>query len=96
MKILADLTGNTYGRLIVLSFHHMDEDGTRFWLCQCECGNTKVIRHSSLTTGCTKSCGCLKNELREKYKKNSFKKKAYEESFIKNKILMSKHSMYYL
>lgn len=28
-------------------------------LCQCDCGNQKIIRKYSVTSGRTKSCGCL-------------------------------------
>lgn len=30
-----------------------------FWLCRCECGKEKEIYQYSLTSGATKSCGCL-------------------------------------
>ena len=35
-----------------------------FWLCECNCENhtRKIIRHSSLTSGNSKSCGCLSIE----------------------------------
>ena len=29
------------------------------WLCQCDCGNKKVVSTSHLKTGFTKSCGCI-------------------------------------
>ena len=29
------------------------------WLCQCDCGKEVIVRGASLTTGNTKSCGCL-------------------------------------
>ncbi len=33
----------------------------RRWLCQCECGNSVVVRENNLLYGkTTKSCGCLK------------------------------------
>jgi hypothetical protein len=35
----------------------------RCWKCQCDCGTIKVIGASSLTTGQSKSCGCLHREL---------------------------------
>ncbi|MFJ5625297.1 hypothetical protein ACIQD3_21940 [Peribacillus loiseleuriae] len=62
-----DLTGRSFGRLIVISFHSWDCKGTRrraIWLCQCTClKNKKVtVRSDSLTEGNTKSCGCLKEE----------------------------------
>lgn len=60
-----DLTGQRFGRLIVLN---LDEEKTKekkmsYWVCQCDCGNIKTIYGSSLTTGKTKSCGCLQKEI---------------------------------
>lgn len=34
------------------------------WLCLCDCGNTASVEISSMLTGHTKSCGCLKEEVR--------------------------------
>lgn len=33
--------------------------GDIYWLCRCDCGNTKEIKGHSLRSGITKSCGCL-------------------------------------
>lgn len=35
-----------------------------FWLCECNCKDhtRKIVRHSSLTSGNSKSCGCLSAE----------------------------------
>jgi hypothetical protein len=30
-------------------------------MCQCSCGNTKAVRGTSLTSGNTQSCGCIKS-----------------------------------
>lgn len=43
---------------MVLSFTKVDSQGA-WWLCQCSCGKQKEITGISLTTGHTKSCGCL-------------------------------------
>ena len=58
-----DLSGERYGRLIVLK---QTEDivypsGQRHaaWFCRCDCGSEKVIHGPSLTRGATRSCGCL-------------------------------------
>ena len=56
------LIGQKFGKLTVIkqdkSCH---KNNRRYWICQCDCGNiTKPISTSSLTSGNTKSCGCLK------------------------------------
>lgn len=33
------------------------------WLCECECGNTKIVRENDLISRRTKSCGCLRTEI---------------------------------
>ena len=40
-----------------LSFRH--KNGHVLWVCGCDCGNIKIARTGSLTSGDTKSCGCL-------------------------------------
>ena len=57
--------GNIYGRLTVLRQATKEEKNNRsgaFWFCQCECGNTVVVRGFSLRSGNVQSCGCLKHE----------------------------------
>ena len=58
-----DLTGQRFGRLVVLSFSRwlVGENGKRrrVWLCQCDCGNTCEVQHQYLKCGDTSSCGCL-------------------------------------
>lgn len=57
-----DLTDKVFGRLTVLEFAERAKDHHALWLCQCSCGNTKVISGNSLQQGRTKSCGCLDKE----------------------------------
>ena len=58
-----DETGNHYGRLLVLErAPSLDGSTVACWLCQCDCGQTKVIRGTSLRAGHTKSCGCIWRE----------------------------------
>ena len=59
-----DLTGERYGKLVVLELDHV-EKSRRYWKCQCECGNTTVVRESNLQHRITKSCGCLKKETKK-------------------------------
>jgi len=57
-----NLTGQVFNRLTVIS--KADTTGRTAWLCQCECGNTKIIKAENLKDGSTKSCGCLNQEKR--------------------------------
>ena len=61
-----DLTGQRFGRLVVLGIDHKRIDGGGnnhfYWKCQCDCGNTIAVITSSLKNGDSKSCGCLQAE----------------------------------
>ena len=52
-----DLTGQRFGRLVVKEYVGKKKTGY-FWLCKCDCGNSKAIRGTKLKSGGTKSCGC--------------------------------------
>ena len=55
-----ELSGRTFGRLIVISDSgKRAKDGTIYWSCRCECGNILDVYSKSLTNGKTRSCGCL-------------------------------------
>lgn len=69
--------GNTYGKLTVIERAERPEGRPKgaYWLCQCDCGNTKIIRGADLRAGNVNSCGCLygkhsiKNEIGKQYGK---------------------------
>jgi hypothetical protein len=63
-----DLAGKTFGRLTIVRFHSIQNPkwkGSKvpslsMWVVQCACGSPeKVIRGVALTSGNTKSCGCI-------------------------------------
>ena len=61
-----DLTGNTYGRLVVLAHAGSKKfkKGTiSLWHCQCECGNTIIVYGSNLKNRSTTTCGCSRKGL---------------------------------
>lgn len=60
-KLKNDLTGKKFGQLTVIGVHDTGSRKT-YYVCQCDCGNIKVIRADALVGGMTKSCGCLKKE----------------------------------
>jgi len=61
---MKDLTGQRFGRLLVLkeSYDIKSTSKNRRWICICDCGNEVVVFNSSLTSGNTKSCKCLSKE----------------------------------
>ena len=56
-----DLTGQKFGRLIVIK-RVENKNNHSYWLCKCECGNYKTIYSGHLKRGKIKSCGCLLKE----------------------------------
>lgn len=64
---LSDLTGHTFARLTVVSCAGTKTNArgrsVRTWLCRCVCGKEITVPTSSLSTGNTKSCGCLALEM---------------------------------
>lgn len=57
-----DLTGEKFGRLTVLGLSEKKSGRKSYWVCECECGNKKLVRSDSLKRGQVQSCGCLKKE----------------------------------
>lgn len=61
MRVL-DLTGKTFGNLLVVEKDLNNTTNRSKWLCKCICGNTLSVGSNSLKTGNTKSCGCVGKE----------------------------------
>ena len=53
-----NLSGLRFGKLTVISRGENTTDNKAQWLCQCDCGNTKLVRAAHLRSGATISCGC--------------------------------------
>lgn len=67
-----DLSNQRFGRLITLRY--VFKKGTQWmWECRCDCGAVAVVSASSLQKSQTKSCGCLRTEVRTKHGKSSTK-----------------------
>ena len=58
MGKLIDLTGQRFGRLVVVKREGSCKENKPTWLCKCDCGKNVIIRAKSLQSGNTKSCGC--------------------------------------
>ena len=62
MKV-EDLTGRRFGKLVVKEFYDINQYRVSRWVCECDCGNTVIVRRSSLTSGNTTSCGCKRHDI---------------------------------
>lgn len=64
MSNIKDLLGLKFGRLVVKEFSGLDKRKKSLWLCECDCGNTTIVRASDLSNNKTRSCGCYQKESR--------------------------------
>lgn len=62
MRKKIDLTGQPFGRLVVIREAGRDKGGHVLWLCRCECGNEIIVRGDHLRKEHTTSCGCYNRE----------------------------------
>lgn len=68
MKPIKDISGQQFGRLTAIKFLRIEKHKA-IWLCQCECGGSIEVIGKDLTSGHTKSCGCLRKEKAHKVNK---------------------------
>jgi hypothetical protein len=62
-----DLTGQRFGRLLVIRFAGLSKQEQSRWECLCDCGKTTIVGIGALRGGYIQSCGCLRLErLRQK------------------------------
>lgn len=63
MGKFVDLSGKVFGHLVVQVVVGKNNKGTYLWRCLCRCGDVRIVPVSHLTSGHTKSCGCLQKEI---------------------------------
>lgn len=63
---IIDLTGQRFGRLVVVERAQINSRSQSQWKCRCDCGNIKTVRIDHLRAGHTQSCGCFEREARDK------------------------------
>lgn len=62
---LIDISGSRSGRLVVLEIARRARAKV-FWRCRCDCGAYTEVSSGHLRNGRTRSCGCLRLEVRGK------------------------------
>ena len=60
-KMKLDLTGQKFNQLTVIEVAEKTPRAT-FWRCLCDCGTETKVSTNDLTSGHTKSCGCLRRK----------------------------------
>lgn len=58
-----DLTGQRFGRLVVVEDSEERSQRNVIWVCLCDCGNQTKVSSRALRGGDTMSCGCLHSEV---------------------------------
>lgn len=76
-----------FGRLFVVKKVGSTKNRRVVWLCKCDCGNEIEIESSSLLSGATKSCGCLRREIISFNNKNNKKLNIYDFDEFNNIII---------
>jgi len=66
MPRISDLTGQRFGRLLVIKRVENKKAHTMY-LCKCNCEKEKIIGGTHLKKGSIKSCGCLRKETHTKH-----------------------------
>lgn len=59
-----DITGQRFGRLIAIEPTNRRNGSNIVWKCKCDCGKITYVNTVNIKNT-TKSCGCLKQELRK-------------------------------
>lgn len=57
-----DLTGQRFGRLVVIKRFVNSKNRKTQWLCKCDCGNETIVYSTHLKRGFSQSCGCFKRD----------------------------------
>jgi hypothetical protein len=58
-----DISGQRFGRLIVLGRSKKKSNSGALWECTCDCGGSTVANSLKLRNGLTSSCGCYRKEI---------------------------------
>lgn len=68
-----DLVGQKFGKLTVIKLETIGKYGKEY-LCECECGNKKIVLGTQLTRKQTTSCGCIRGKQNINKKHDKFSK----------------------
>ena len=89
-SLIYDLTGQRFGRLLVLerAENHIQKNGSMKvqYRCLCDCGNECIVQSTHLRSYHTTSCGCLQRENTGKSKLKDITGKRYGRLVAKERV----------
>ena len=59
---IRDLSGQTFGKLVVINPTNKRSNGSVLWKCKCDCGKYTNVTSGNLLSGSSESCGCSRIE----------------------------------
>jgi hypothetical protein len=65
-----DLIGQRFEKLVVIERLENDKNGKTRWVCKCDCGKETVVIGRNLINNRTRSCGCGKDNVSKKLRKD--------------------------
>jgi len=69
MRKLSVEPGMTFGRYTVIRLSQkVGSQNKKYFVCKCDCGQIREVSKWSITSGRSKSCGCLKSEITSRTK----------------------------
>lgn len=68
MPAFIDMTGQRFGRLLVIERVESPNKKRTMWRCLCDCGNITITDGVFIRSGDTRSCGCIQKEWASKSK----------------------------
>jgi 5-methylcytosine-specific restriction endonuclease McrA len=63
MGKIKNLSGMVFGELTAIKCLYINKNRKAVWLCKCSCGNFPEVTSIALSSGTTRSCGCLHKRL---------------------------------
>ncbi len=76
MSALKNITGQRFGRLVVIGRVRSEKNRKTYWKCLCDCGNISTVRGSHLSSGNIQSCGCFRKMKLSQERKDKISKAA--------------------
>lgn len=64
MPVRSNIAGERFGRLVAIRPNGQAKSKKYLWLCKCDCGGERTVKIDNLTSGHTRSCGCMVSERR--------------------------------